>query len=47
MRVADRPLWSRKTQDRFSDIVELKQIVRDAIAPGNDLGHADRRPIAD
>jgi predicted Rdx family selenoprotein len=37
----------RKAQDRFPDIVESKQIVCDAIAPGNDLGHADRRPIAD
>ena len=47
VRVADRLLWSRKAQGRFPDIVELKQIVRDAVAPGKDLGHTDRRPIAD
>lgn len=35
-------IWSRKEQGRFPEITELKQIVRDAIAPAHDLGHADR-----
>lgn len=35
-------LWSRKEAGRFPDIVELKQLVRDRIAPGRDLGHLDR-----
>ena len=35
-------LWSRKTAGRFPDIKELKQLVRDRIAPGKDLGHSDR-----
>lgn len=35
-------LWSRKEAGRFPDIVELKQLVRDRIAPERDLGHLDR-----
>lgn len=35
-------VWSRGDEGRFPDIVELKQRVRDAIAPGRDLGHVDR-----
>ena len=35
-------VWSRKTAGRFPDIKELKQLVRDRIAPGKDLGHSDR-----
>jgi selenoprotein W-related protein len=35
-------LWSRAERGRFPDIAELKQLVRDRIAPGRDLGHADR-----
>jgi selenoprotein W-related protein len=35
-------LWSRKDAGRFPDIVELKQLVRDRVAPGRDLGHVDR-----
>lgn len=37
-----RRVWSRQEEGRFPDIVELKQRVRDVIAPGRDLGHADR-----
>jgi selenoprotein W-related protein len=35
-------LWSRRERGRFPDIKELKQVVRDAVAPGKSLGHADR-----
>ncbi len=35
-------IWSRKDAGRFPDIKELKQLVRDRIAPGRDLGHTDR-----
>ncbi len=35
-------LWSRKEKKRFPNITELKQIVRDRVAPDKDLGHADR-----
>jgi selenoprotein W-related protein len=36
-------LWSRKEQGRFPDIKELKQLVRDRIAPGRSLGHVDKQ----
>jgi selenoprotein W-related protein len=35
-------VWSRRGDGGFPDIVELKRRVRDRIAPGRDLGHADR-----
>lgn len=36
-------LWSRKEAERFPEITELKQRVRDRIAPERSLGHADRK----
>lgn len=36
-------IWSRRTEGRFPEIVELKRLVRDRIAPGRSLGHADRK----
>jgi selenoprotein W-related protein len=42
VRVDERSLWSRRERGRFPDIKELKQLVRDAVAPGKSLGHADR-----
>jgi selenoprotein W-related protein len=36
-------VWSRKAQGRFPEITELKQLVRDRIAPHRDLGHSDRK----
>jgi selenoprotein W-related protein len=36
-------LWSRKEAGRFPEITELKQLVRDRVAPGRDLGHVDRK----
>ncbi|MGQ0793969.1 MAG: SelT/SelW/SelH family protein [Deltaproteobacteria bacterium] len=35
-------IWSRSERGRFPDIKELKQILRDAIAPGRELGHSER-----
>ena len=35
-------LWCRKEREGFPDIKELKQIVRDKIAPEKDLGHSER-----
>jgi len=35
-------VWSRADKGRFPEIKELKQLVRDRIAPGKDLGHAER-----
>jgi len=41
VRVNQTTIWSRKERGRFPDIKELKQLVRDHVAPGKDLGHAD------
>lgn len=35
-------IWSRKDEGRFPEAKELKQRIRDRIAPEMDLGHADR-----
>jgi selenoprotein W-related protein len=35
-------LWSRKAQGRFPEMKELKQLVRDRVAPERHLGHPDR-----
>ena len=42
VRVNDELIWSRKEQARFPDIKELKQLVRDKIAPERDLGHSEK-----
>jgi selenoprotein W-related protein len=47
VRLAGEVLWSRKAEGGFPDAKELKQRVRDAIAPGRDLGHSDRKPTAE
>ena len=36
-------VWSRAEQGRFPEMKELKQRVRDAVAPGKDLGHSDAK----
>ena len=43
VRVGDELVWSRAEQGRFPELRELKQLVRDRIAPGRDLGHSERR----
>ena len=35
-------IWDRKSNGGFPDIKHLKQMVRDRIDPGRDLGHIDR-----
>jgi len=42
VRVDDETVWSRANSGRFPDIKELKQLVRDRIAPEHDLGHSER-----
>lgn len=34
-------LFDRKQEGRFPEIKELKQLVRDKVNPGKNLGHAD------
>jgi selenoprotein W-related protein len=41
IRLNDGTIWSRKEEGRFPEIKELKQRIRDAVAPGRDLGHVD------
>jgi selenoprotein W-related protein len=43
VRVDDTVIWSRAEQGRFPEMKELKQLVRDRIAPGRDLGHVDSK----
>jgi selenoprotein W-related protein len=43
VRIDGKLIWSRKERGRFPEIKELKQIVRDELAPGRDLGHVDVR----
>ena len=43
VRVNDKLIWSRKEAGRFPEITELKQLVRDEIAPDRDLGHSDKK----
>jgi selenoprotein W-related protein len=42
VRIDDELVWSRKEQGRFPEAKELKQRVRDRVAPDKDLGHSDR-----
>ena len=42
IRVDGELIWSRAERQSFLDIKELKQLVRDRIAPTKDLGHSDR-----
>ncbi len=42
IRLGDEVLWSRAAEGRFPEAKELKQRVRDRVAPGRDLGHVDR-----
>lgn len=44
VRVDGETVWSRRERGRFPEAAELKQLVRDRIAPGKDLGHSDHKP---
>lgn len=37
----DEIIFSRKSNNGFKDVKELKQLLRDKIAPGKPLGHSD------
>ena len=38
----DAVIWSRAVEGRFPELKELKQRVRDRVAPDRALGHSDR-----
>lgn len=40
-------IWSRKAEGRFPELKELKQRIRDRVAPARDLGHSDRPATGD
>ena len=40
-------LFSRKTEGRFPESKELKQLIRDVIAPERDLGHSEKLEHSD
>ena len=41
VRVGEQIVWSRAAEGRFPEMKELKQRLRDVIAPGRTLGHSD------
>jgi selenoprotein W-related protein len=43
VRLDQEVIFSRAAEDRFPELKELKQLVRDRIAPERDLGHSDRK----
>lgn len=43
VRVDGELIFSRKSEGRFPEAKEIKQLVRDRIAPDRDLGHSDRK----
>lgn len=44
--IGDERVWNRKRDGGFPEITELKRRVRDVIAPGRSLGHADGKAAA-
>jgi selenoprotein W-related protein len=41
--VGEEAVWSRGEEGRFPEITELKQRVRDKVAPDKSLGHTERK----
>ena len=39
----DEKIFDRKEEGRFPEIKELKQLIRDKVAPEKNLGHSDRK----
>ncbi len=44
--INDKKIFDRKESGGFLDIKELKQLVRDIVSPGKNLGHSDRKSSA-
>jgi len=42
--INDEIVFDRKLHGGFLDIKKLKQLIRDKIAPGKNLGHSDKKP---
>jgi selenoprotein W-related protein len=43
VRLDGQAIFSRKREERFPEAKELKQLIRDRVAPERDLGHSDRK----
>jgi len=43
IRVEGELVWDRSAQGGFPDVKELKQLVRDRVAPNKDLGHSEKK----
>ena len=43
IRVDGETIWSRAVEGRFPELKELKQRLRDCIAPERDLGHSEKK----
>jgi len=43
VRAGEQLVWSREQQGGFPEIKQLKQLVRDRIAPEKELGHSERK----
>jgi selenoprotein W-related protein len=41
--INDEIIFDRKVHGGFLDVKELKQLIRDKIAPGKNLGHSDKK----
>ena len=44
--VNDELIFDRKKAGGFAEIKELKQLVRDVVSPGKNLGHSDRKSLS-
>ena len=44
IRIDAQEVFDRKKAGRFPEIKELKQLIRDHVAPEKSLGHSDRHP---
>jgi len=47
VKLGERLIYSRGQEGRFPEMKELKQLVRDQIAPERSLGHSDRKAPAE
>lgn len=46
IRLGEELIWSRKQEGRFPEAKEIKQRIRDHVAPARSLGHSDRYTIS-
>ncbi|MCL4637541.1 MAG: SelT/SelW/SelH family protein [Olivibacter sp.] len=42
IRIDDQEIFDRKRAGGFPEVKSLKQVIRDHVNPGKDLGHSDR-----